>query len=357
MNEGVGTKPEEYETTLAERSFLIVSTGNEASDETYRRLLDTVLAAGLFKRTYLPYALCAALAFGGLVLSFYFMTLSEGIGWQFLNGIFFGFWSIQLGMVGHDLSHNQVFQSPKVNRPLAIFGWCFFSGLSEHRWYEKHNAHHRGPNHEGHDPDLDIPFIHHYEQVSGRSHFFKKYILPYQHVLFWAVLPFVYFYNIFYSLTHLFKDINSRTYIEVTLMVMHFAVLFSLAFWLLPLVPAIIFLAGTFVSAGLYMSLVFAPNHKGVEVIAAHEKFNCLNQITSTRNIYPGPLTSYLLGGLDTQIEHHLFPTMPRYQYSKARKIVKVFCKENNISYYETNWLRSMYEIHQSLKSSRHSTG
>ena len=82
-----------------------------------------------------------------------------------------------------------------------------------------------------------------------------------------------------------------------------------------------------------------------------HDKtYNWVHQITLTRNIYPSFLVSYFLGGLEHQVEHHLFPNMARYKYAEARKIVEAFCVEKNIPYHQTTWLESLKQIHESLK-------
>ncbi len=60
---------------------------------------------------------------------------------------------------------------------------------------------------------------------------------------------------------------------------------------------------------GLYMSSIFAPNHKGMPVLNKESRLGFLQrQVLTTRNVKGGPLTDFLYGGLNYQIEHHLFP-------------------------------------------------
>jgi fatty acid desaturase len=60
-------------------------------------------------------------------------------------------------------------------------------------------------------------------------------------------------------------------------------------------------------------------------------------------------VTDYVYGGLNYQIEHHLFPTMPRNRLGEARQVVKQFCAERGVPYHETSVVQSFTEIVESL--------
>ena len=80
---------------------------------------------------------------------------------------------------------------------------------------------------------------------------------------------------------------------------------------------------------GLYMGCSFAPNHKGMPIVAAHEKLDYLrSQVLTSRNVRGGWFADQLLGGLNYQIEHHLFPSMPRPNLRHARPLVRTFCAD-----------------------------
>ena len=97
---------------------------------------------------------------------------------------------------------------------------------------------------------------------------------------------------------------------------------------------------------GLYYGTVFAPNHKGMLVIDNDNPLDYLrSQVLTTRNVKPGLIADFWYGGLNYQIEHHLFPLMPRSNLGKARKIIKAYCQKNDISYYETGTFRAYVEI------------
>jgi len=316
----------------------------------FKELDDEVRAAGLYARTPVKYIVHFTLVTLGVFLSFYFLSVTDNIYLQIVNGIFSAFVLVQAGMLGHDLSHGQVFKSDKINHYAGAFIWGIFGGLSEGGWYEKHNAHHKHVNHEGMDPDLEIPFIFSNVQVADKPRFVQKYMQPYQHVLFFVLLPFVYPNFILWSTVRVFTNITLKNTFEALLIVSHFFIIFYLAFLFLPWIAALSFCITSFLFSGLYMGMVFAPNHKGEEVLAKDQEHTWVHQITLTRNLHYSKLGFIFFGGLDLQVEHHLFPSMSRYNYPRAQKIVKEYCEKNNIRYYETTWFGSMREIYISLK-------
>lgn len=317
--------------------------------EDYNRLRDQVTSLGLFKRTYWHYGWSAGFALGMLLLNMYAITLTDNVFIQALNAIIFGFFSVQLGMIGHDLSHGAVFKSPKVNRFFASVAWSLVGGLSENRWYEKHNQHHKGPNHIGHDPDVTIPFMFTQKQIEVSSPFLRTWVLPYQYVLFWPSLVFIYPWNVTLGMRSYFKNPTPRVVMEIFFILIHFFVLLYIPFAYLPPLVAIIFFVVMFTTIGIYMGLVFAPNHKGMEELRSNETFHWAYQITLTRNIYPSWIIFYLFGGLNFQIEHHLFPSMSRFNYKKACAAVQAFCVAKDLSYNQKTWTGSLHEMQTAL--------
>jgi fatty acid desaturase len=93
---------------------------------------------------------------------------------------------------------------------------------------------------------------------------------------------------------------------------------------------------------GIYMGGSFAPNHKGMAVVPKDMSIDFLRRQTLTsRNISGGPLVWAGMGGLNFQIEHHLFPSMPSVNLSRARPIVLAYCRERDIAYTETTLVGS----------------
>jgi hypothetical protein len=97
---------------------------------------------------------------------------------------------------------------------------------------------------------------------------------------------------------------------------------------------------------GVYMGSSFAPNHKGMPVVGKDEKVDFLRrQVLISRNIRGSLLTDLALGGLNYQIEHHLFPSMPRPSLRQAQAPVQAFCAQRGIPYSETGLLASYAQV------------
>ena len=126
------------------------------------------------------------------------------------------------------------------------------------------------------------------------------------------------------------------------LLAVHFLLYVGALLLLLDPLPALAFVAVHQAVFGLYMGCSFAPNHKGMPIIAAHQKLDYLRkQVLTSRNVRGGWLVDQLLGGLNYQIEHHLFPSMPRPNLRHAQQLVRAFCAEHHISYAESGLFTS----------------
>ena len=89
---------------------------------------------------------------------------------------------------------------------------------------------------------------------------------------------------------------------------------------------------------GVYMGASFAVNHTGMPMLPHDSKVDFLRrQVLTSRNIRGGWSMSIFMGGLNHQVEHHLFPNMPRPNLFKAREIVREYCETHDILYTETN--------------------
>jgi fatty acid desaturase len=87
---------------------------------------------------------------------------------------------------------------------------------------------------------------------------------------------------------------------------------------------------------GLYLGCSFAPNHKGMPTLSDEEELDFLRrQVLTSRNVRGSRLVDFLLGGLNYQIEHHLFPNMPRPNLRHAQPLIRGFCQEHDIDYSE----------------------
>jgi fatty acid desaturase len=97
---------------------------------------------------------------------------------------------------------------------------------------------------------------------------------------------------------------------------------------------------------GLYLGGAFAPNHKGMPVIGEQDRLDFLRrQVLTSRNVSGGRVVESVLGGLNYQIEHHLFPSMPRPCLRSCRAVVRAFCTQIGLRYCEKGIVSSYGDV------------
>ena len=96
---------------------------------------------------------------------------------------------------------------------------------------------------------------------------------------------------------------------------------------------------------GLYLGCSFAPNHKGMPTLTEADELDFVRrQVLTSRNVRGSRFVDFLLGGLNYQIEHHLFPNMPRPNLRRAQPLIRAFCQEHDIDYSEATMFGSYAE-------------
>ncbi|MCU1534919.1 MAG: acyl-CoA desaturase, partial [Glaciihabitans sp.] len=122
--------------------------------------------------------------------------------------------------------------------------------------------------------------------------------------------------------------------IEITLVVVRLVAYVVLLGVLLPPGVAVAFFFVQMAVFGLCLGGSFAPSHKGMPIVPREMKIDFLRrQVLMSRNVRGGLLVDVVLGGLNYQIEHHLFPSMPRPNLRRAGEIVREYCESKGIVY------------------------
>jgi fatty acid desaturase len=251
----------------------------------------------------------------------------------------------QIAFLAHDVGHRQVFRSKHHARLVGLLLGNLGIGLSYGWWIGKHTRHHANPNHVEEDPDVGAGVIAWSEQQArDRQGSPARVIAGWQAFLFFPILLLEGLDLHLSGIRALWRgDVRGRG-IEAVLLAAHTVGCLSVLFLTLSPVKALVFLAvhqGVF---GLYMGCSFAPNHKGMPLL--EEKLDFLRkQVLTSRNVRGGWFVDHALGGLNYQIEHHLFPTMPMANLRRAQPLVQAFCVEHGIPYHDAGLLRSYREV------------
>ncbi|MGE4444333.1 MAG: acyl-CoA desaturase [Candidatus Altimarinota bacterium] len=255
---------------------------------------------------------------------------------------------VELGYISHDLIHNQYFKNTKINTFFSFITGNIFIGLSRSWWFKKHNLeHHTFTNSDIHDTDIrDYDEI--FTKNTGKSPFFEKH----KTILFWIVTTLVYFNLIYLSYKFL---IENKKYKELFLNILHLFGL-PLVLFLNFGIMGFLYLSIIYIGVGMHLAFVFMVNHIGMEIIDGNKikEYAWLDlQTRTSRNILGGEIINQIFGGLNKQIEHHLFPQVSRKNILAVGKEVEKFCKQKGIPYHNVTFIQGIKEIYHTLKTGK----
>ncbi|ACQ78931.1 fatty acid desaturase [Beutenbergia cavernae DSM 12333] len=305
----------------------------------YTELAARIRAEGFLRRRYGYYVLRSGAVLGLLAATTAAFVVIGDSWWQMVTAVIFGVLFTQAAFLGHDAAHRQVFASGPRNEWAGILLANLVVGISIGWWQSKHTRHHANPNKVGADPDIAPGVVAFTERVAdGRRTPMGRWLTARQGWLFFPLL--------------LLEGLNlhvqgvrrvlapepvKRRGLEITLLAVRLVGFMALTFWVLSPGVAFAFLGVQLAVFGVYMGASFAPNHKGMPVVPADVTIDFLNrQVRMSRNISGGAFMDLLMGGLNLQAEHHLFPSMPRPNLRRVQPIVRAYCAEHGIPYTET---------------------
>ena len=257
----------------------------------------------------------------------------------------------QLGFLGHDAGHQQIFSSRRGNDLLGRWVSGLGVGLSYGWWVDKHNRHHRSPNSVDDDPDVQRNILAWTDEQAARQTGPLATIARHQGAFFFPLLLLEAFNLHVGSARAMVRRPKHKT-LEVSLLVVHVAGWVTLSLLLMPVLQALAFLVVQQAVLGLYLGCSFAPNHKGMPLVERGEHYDFFRrQVLTSRNVMGGRFVSVAFGGLNYQIEHHLFPSMPRGNMPRCRLIVRAYCAEQGVPYCETTLITSYRRVVTYLNS------
>ncbi|KAK6747583.1 hypothetical protein RB195_000650 [Necator americanus] len=281
-------------------------------------------------------------------------------GWYIVSAVLMGLAWQQLGWLVHEFAHNQLFKDHWHNDIASYFVGNFLQGFSSGGWKEQHNIHHAATNVVGRDGDLDLmPFWATVVQDLKMADNWWLSILPYQHIYWSFMLPFLRISWLLQSIVfvhgmpqHYYKYYRDRATYEQVALVLHWVLVMTQLYLLPTMQIRLMFFIVSQLTGGFLLAHVVTYNHYSVEKFPYTSKimsnYACL-QLYTTRNMRPGIFIDWLWGGLNYQIEHHLFPTMPRHNLSKVMPMVKQFCADNDLPYmvddYLTGWKEEIQQF------------
>lgn len=355
-------------------------------------LTKEVRAHGLLERRPRRQGWSAALdllLYGGV---FAVVALVGDTWWQLLLAVPAAVLTTRIYFVGHDAGHGQLAATRRGNRLLGTLIGDLGVGLGHGWWTAKHNRHHANPNDVERDPDVGPGVLAWTpEQASARRGRFARALARHQGRLFFPLLLLEGVNLKVSSIRWVAGELAGRggrcgggrtggprgqegpggpggglpghgrrragarngggradggrrraAAAEAVLLTAHLTGYLGLLFAVMSPGRAVAFALVHHAVLGVHLGCAFAPNHKGMAMPGPDERWDHLRkQVLTSRNVRGGPVVDWFLGGLNHQIEHHLFPGMPRVNLRRARPLVRAHCARLGLPYTEEGLIAS----------------
>lgn len=356
----------------------------------FRAMRASFAARGLFKASapYYCFKVASTLSLAATATAMLFLAKapsgSIGLLDALASAVTLGLFWQQAGWLAHDFCHQQVFADRALNNSAALFLGNVCQGFSVGWWKAKHNQHHAAPNeldaetHAALDPDIDtLPLIawsaEMVETIAGgdagapmRALVRKQHIYFVPVLLFarlaWAQQAATFAAELWRSsasssagreeeeqqrekmqegtgkedaVAGFARRRRAQASLEVGTLVAHYAWTLGLpllAFGFSNVFSALAYVLAAQLACGLCLALVFVQSHNGMEVYSEMKDFVSA-QAASTRDILPGVVSDWFTGGLNYQLEHHLFPGLPRHNLGAVAGDVKSLCEKHGLGY------------------------
>lgn len=356
-------------------------------EQAYRKLRMQLIQMGMFESSKLYYLYKCSFNLAMLATAMAMVYYSENTLMHIGSALLLGLFWQQCGWLAHDFLHHQVFENRTYGDYAGLIIGNLWQGFSVQWWKNKHNGHHAVPNlhnstadSQDGDPDIDtMPVLawslkqaqSFRELNKGKDTTFVKYAIKYQAFTYFPILLLARLSWLNESFKTAFRlgasTENARVEMErkglsypiaekVLLILFHsWNLALSSGFGQWSLAYSMFYYITATCSSGLFLALVFGLGHNGMATYDAETRPDFWKlQVTTTRNIIGGHgipqfFVDWLCGGLQYQVDHHLFPMMPRHNLAKCHGLVSSFCKEWGVTYHEADLVDGTKEVLHSL--------
>jgi fatty acid desaturase len=329
----------------AQESTAARASGPKGRWSQYTQLSRQIKQAGLLERRPGWYAARIGLNLALLAAGWVSFSIIGESWWQLVTAVYLSVVFTQIAFVGHDAGHRQILRSRRVNDLVGLLHANLGVGISFDWWVGKHNRHHSNPNHEDLDPDVSITALAFTDDQASSRHGLIRLVARYQAWLFFPLLLLEAAHLHLASSRAILRGSGRANAVEGLLLVAHVAGYVTALVWVLTPLQAVAFIVVQQGLFGLYLGCAFAPNHKGMPTLTDADELDFLRrQVLTSRNVRGSRFVDTLLGGLNYQIEHHLFPSMPRPNLRHAQPLVREFCLRHGLPYTEATMVGSYAE-------------
>ena len=306
-------------------------------------LKDQVRAAGLLDRVPVRGTIEMIATIASMIVIYWTAPMWNPI----LLGLFMSLVFTRAVFISHDILHTQYFKNKSLSVKLSYPFSAIILSNSSSWWDFKHNVnHHTWCNVPEKDEDIlamDGAFT---TKQKGNSTFLRSI----KYLVFWGALFFMYPAFIVQSYNFVIKK---KKWGELILMLLHWPIIWGTMFYILPFNDALTVFITLYITLSAWLAFGFITNHLGCEVFEKDESESLTwmeLQMRTSRSLKGGAFVHWFYGGLNTQIEHHLFPKAPRFNLLKIQNMTRNFAKKHDIEYFETTPIEAYVQINDVLK-------
>jgi fatty acid desaturase len=261
-------------------------------------------------------------------------------------------------MIGHEGGHRSFARSPWQNELMLHLAFPLLAGLGAQHWKRKHNAiHHGHPNVIGIDDDIDLwPFALEPREHARAGRFRRWFHRRLQGALFFPLAAFLGFVMRRASVRHTVRvlrrgEASWAWFADAACQVAHYALWLVVPGLLVGWLPTLAVYLGLWGCVGVYLALVFTPAHLGLPLVEGDPR-GWRHQLETTRNLVLPRWIAWAFIGLDHQVEHHLFPTIPHQNMARARAILQPWCVANAAPHLAIGYGAGVREVIRFMRTS-----
>ena len=261
-----------------------------------------------------------------LALCLGFAWLQSGWPALLLGSVALCFVLAQFAFLGHDAGHGSIHQSSFWNGALGHFCMTVVTGLAFAEWYSRHQAHHRHCQDEALDPDMDVSLLVSLTEQSRQSKgWLGRFLTQHQHLHVWFLSLFFAHSQRHLSQWGVLND-PRRFWKDLIPLALHVALWFGVPVFVFGVEPARaawVYVLPLFF-LGPYLAALFWLNHIGMPLVRSDASWSFLeHQSLTSRTVLSPKSMDWFFGGLNYQIEHHLYPKVPSFRLRRVQPIVQ----------------------------------
>ena len=308
------------------------------------------LMAPAFARTLVKLGTLFVLLGAGLWLAWFGNSWLElGIAYAGLSLLL-----AQFAFIGHDAGHGSLSGRAGVDRALGQLSMTLVTGLAFDEWIARHRTHHQFCQDEERDPDMAVSFVVSLTESSRRRKgALGRFLTRHQAVHIWLLSFFFGHSQRHLSQAAVLKEFTSRK-LDAAVLLLHFALWFALPCLILDLSfeKALMAYLIPLMLLGPHLAAIFWVNHIGMPLVEKVERFSFFeHQHVTSRTITNPPAWDWLFGGLNFQIEHHLFPQVPSIRLAAVQAIVREHFALHRIPYHGVPWREAVRSVAVHLRA------